>query len=49
MKSDLKIVPLTKPRFDEAVEVVLRAELDTREEIKHHLQLITRDLLKYER
>lgn len=36
----IKIVPLTKERFDEAVDLVLRAELDTREEIEHHLQHI---------
>jgi len=33
-----RIVRLTKNRFNEAVEVVLRAELDTREEIEHHLK-----------
>lgn len=37
---NIKIVPLTKGRFNEAVEAVLRAKLDTREEIEHHLQHI---------
>jgi len=36
----IKIIPLTKDRYKEAVEVVLRAELDSREEIEHHLQHI---------
>lgn len=33
-----KIISLSKGRFDETVQVVLNAELDTREEIEHHLQ-----------
>lgn len=36
----IKILPLTKEKFDEAVDVVLRSELDSREEIEHHLQHI---------
>lgn len=40
MEENIKILPLTRDRFDEAVEVVLRAELDTKEEIEHHLQLL---------
>lgn len=40
MKNNIKILPLIRDRFDEAVEVVLRVELDTREEIEHHLQHI---------
>lgn len=42
---DIKILPLTKERFDEAVDVVLRAELDTREEIEHHLKHIDAHLI----
>lgn len=38
--SKIKILPLTQERFDETVEVVLRAQLDSREEIEHHLQHI---------
>ncbi|HVZ12730.1 MAG TPA: GNAT family N-acetyltransferase [Patescibacteria group bacterium] len=34
----MQISKLTKELFPEAVELVLRAELDTREEIEHHLQ-----------
>jgi predicted N-acetyltransferase YhbS len=34
------IKPLTKEQFEEAVGLVLRAELDTREEIEHHLEEI---------
>ena len=34
-----QIVSLTKDRFNEAVAVVLKAKLDTREEIEHHLQI----------
>lgn len=37
---NIKILPLTTDRFNEAVGVVLRAQLDTREEIEHHLQHI---------
>lgn len=37
---DIKIAPLTKGKFDEAVDLVLEAKLDTREEIEHHLQHI---------
>jgi GNAT superfamily N-acetyltransferase len=32
------IVPLTQDKFNEAVELVLKANLDTQEEIEHHLQ-----------
>ena len=35
---DVQIKPLTQDKFDEAVELVLRADLDTREEIEHHLK-----------
>lgn len=38
MDKSIKILSLTQNKFDEAVEVVLRAELDTKEEIEHHLQ-----------
>lgn len=34
----LAIVPLTQDKFENAVQVVLRAQLDTREEIEHHLK-----------
>lgn len=34
----MRIIPLTQERFKEAVELVLRAGLDTREEIEHHLE-----------
>lgn len=33
----IKIEQLTEEQFSEAVELVLKAELDTKEEIKHHL------------
>lgn len=33
-----QIIPLTKNQFADAVSVVMSAELDTREEIEHHLQ-----------
>lgn len=36
--NNIKILPLTKDKFVKAVDVVLRAELDTREEIEHHLE-----------
>lgn len=39
-KSHIRIFPLTHKRFDEAVDLVLRAKLDSREEIVHHLQHI---------
>lgn len=35
---NVKIIPLTRDRFDEAVNLVLQAELDTKEEIEHHLK-----------
>jgi GNAT superfamily N-acetyltransferase len=35
---DVTIIPLTQERLDEATDLVVRAELDTREEIEHHLQ-----------
>lgn len=38
MNSDIKITPLTSQLFDEAVTLVFNADLDTREEIEHHLQ-----------
>ncbi len=38
MSSDIKIVPLTKDKFEEAIGLVLKSELDTREEIEHHLK-----------
>ena len=34
------IIPLTQKRIHEAINVVLKAKLDTREEIEHHLQHI---------
>lgn len=37
---DIKFIPLTKVKFNEAIEVVLRAGLDTREEIEYHLKHI---------
>lgn len=40
MKGNIKIAPLTRDRFNEAVELVLAAELDTREEIEYHLEHI---------
>ena len=36
----IKILPLTKTKLNEAVKLVLAAELDTREEIEHHLEHI---------
>ena len=38
MKQNIKITPLTKNKLNETVELILKAELDTREEIEHHLQ-----------
>lgn len=38
MRENLKIVQLNKEKFAEAVEVVIAAELDTREEIEGHLR-----------
>ena len=38
MNKDIKIQQLTKDRFEEAVSLVLKAELDTKEEIEHHLE-----------
>lgn len=35
---NIKIIPLTKDKFSEAVNLVLSADLDTKEEIEHHLQ-----------
>lgn len=32
------IIPLTRDKFEDAVRVVLNAQLDTREEIEHHLK-----------
>lgn len=40
MKSNIKIVPLTNEGLNEAVDLVFKAGLDTREEIKHHLEHI---------
>lgn len=40
MDSAISIVPLTENKLNEAIDVVLRAELDTREEIEHHLNHI---------
>lgn len=34
----ITIVPLSKKTFKEAVDLVLKAELDTKEEIEHHLK-----------
>ena len=33
-----QIVPLTKSKFAEAVSMVMKTDLDTQEEIEHHLQ-----------
>lgn len=38
MDSNINITPLTQEKFEEAVDVVLRANLDTKEEIEHHLK-----------
>jgi GNAT superfamily N-acetyltransferase len=35
---NIKIVPLTADKFDSAVDLVFQAELDTKEEIEHHLK-----------
>lgn len=40
MNKKITIRPLTKKLFKEAVDLVLKAGLDTREEIEHHLQHI---------
>ena len=37
---EIKITQLTKDKFDEAVKLVLDADLDTKEEIEHHLEHI---------
>jgi len=37
---EITIIPLTKEKFDKAVNLILRAELDTKEEIEHHLHHI---------
>lgn len=38
MNKNVSIAPLAKELFKEAVDLVLRAELDSREEIEHHLK-----------
>ena len=38
METSFQIIPLTQELFKDAVDVVMRAELDTREEVEHHLQ-----------
>jgi len=40
MNSEITIKPLIKNLFKEAVDLVLKAKLDTREEIEHHLKHI---------
>ena len=40
MNNKITIRRLTKERFEEAVNLVLKAELDTKEEIEHHLKYI---------
>lgn len=40
MDKRIKIKPLTRKKFDETVDLVFAAELDTREEIEHHLEHI---------
>lgn len=40
MNKKVTIVPLTKKRFVEAVDLVIQAKLDTKEEIEHHLKHI---------
>jgi len=34
----IKIIQLTRKKFNEAVSIVLKAKLDTKEEIEHHLE-----------
>lgn len=36
--SKIKIIQLTKEKFNAAVDIVLKAKLDTKEEVEHHLQ-----------
>lgn len=38
---DIRIAALTQDRFDEAVKLVLQANLDTKEEIEHHLKNVS--------
>lgn len=38
MSLDFKIQVLSKDKFSEAVDLILKAELDSREEIEHHLE-----------
>lgn len=40
MLSKIQIIPLSAEKQNDAINVVLRAELDTREEIEHHLSHI---------
>lgn len=40
MLHDIQIIPLSQNRFNEAVSLVLKAGLDTKEEIEHHIQHI---------
>ncbi len=40
MDKKVTIQPLTKELFNEAVDLVLKAGLDTKEELEHHLQHI---------
>lgn len=37
MKIDFRIAPLTEQLFQSAVDVVMSAKLDSREEVEHHL------------
>jgi GNAT superfamily N-acetyltransferase len=38
MNTSFQIIPLTQTKFTSAVSVVMRAGLDTQEEIEHHLR-----------
>lgn len=38
MTPPFQIIPLTSDQFTNAVELVVKAELDTKEEIEHHLK-----------
>ncbi|MGH7204302.1 MAG: GNAT family N-acetyltransferase [Candidatus Levyibacteriota bacterium] len=38
MKSELEIIPLPQDKFADAVSVVLKADLDSKEEIERHLR-----------
>jgi len=48
-KSHIKIVPLSQAKFEEAVNLVLKAGLDSREEIEHHLKHLESHFLSLDR